>query len=64
MLNPQPRRRSEMSFTDDAREPEALIETPQDLAELMRVIRLGKAIRETAERRHEAGKTEPRSLGG
>lgn len=53
-------------FDDDARDPEQLIETPADLAEALRVIRLGKMIQAIAERRRQPGKPEPvpRSLGG
>jgi hypothetical protein len=52
-----------MSFDDDSRAPETLIENALDLAALQRVLKLGQMIRETAERRRRAGKTEPRGLG-
>ncbi len=53
-----------MSWDDDARADTQRIESATELAEVIRLRKLRTAIRETAQRRREAGSCEPRSLGG
>jgi hypothetical protein len=51
-------------FEDDSRSDEQRIESAAELSEIMRLRKVRAMIRAAAEKRREAGKTEPRSLGG
>jgi len=50
-------------FDDDSRDPTTQLETAADLAEIVRLRKVRSHIRDLAQRRREAGKTEPRGLG-
>jgi len=53
-----------MSFTDDARSDEQRIESAEQLSEIIRLRKVRAAIRAATEKHRDAGKPEPRTLGG